>query len=334
MRALILHNAVADDAGPDEQDVLVQVEAVGDALSRLGHGVEVLGCGLDLSALAARLRSDRPDVVFNLIESLDGEGRLIHVVPSLLDSLGVPYTGCPSEALFLTSHKILAKERLQSGGLPTPPWWVLHGGTLGGGPTPGEEHGRCLVKSVWEDASLGMDDDAVIAATPEGIVTALRARRGLRGAPWFAEAYIDGREFNLSVLDGPDGPTVLPVAEMVFVDYPADKPQIVNYAAKWDEDSFEYQHTVRGFTPGDDALAIRLTNLARECWHLFGLGGWARVDFRVDAAGEPWILEINANPCLSPDGGFQAALVERGLTFTDAVERILAAALDRGELPG
>ncbi|MBK6900942.1 MAG: D-alanine--D-alanine ligase [bacterium] len=327
MRILILHNAVAADAAPDERDVLDQVAAVAASLARLGHEPAALGCDLDLPDLGNRLADARPDLVFNLVESLGGEGRLIHVAPALLDALGVRYAGCPSEALFTTSHKILAKQLLAGAGLPTPAWYELRRGRLssaGGGATA---PARCLVKSVWEDASLGMDDDAVVAADPETLRAALAARAGRPGAPWFAEAFVDGREFNLSVLDGPDGPQVLPPAELTFVDYPPDKPRIVGYAAKWDEGSFEYSHTVRTFdlAPADAPLLARLREQALACWDLFGLRGWARVDFRVDAAGEPWILEANANPCLSADAGFQAAVARAGLSFDDAVARILAA---------
>ncbi len=327
MRILILHNAVAADAAPDERDVLDQVAAIAASLARLGHEPAALGCDLDLPDLGRSLQAAAPDLVFNLVESLGGEGRLIHVVPALLDALGVRYAGCPSEAMFTTSHKILAKQLLDGAGLPTPAWYELRRDRLvaagGAAATPA----RCLVKSVWEDASLGMDDDAVVAADPECLRAALAARAGRPGAPWFAEAFVDGREFNLSVLDGPGGPQVLPPAELTFVDYPPDKPRIVGYAAKWDADSFEYSHTVRTFdlAPDDAPLSARLQDLALACWDLFGLRGWARVDFRVDAAGEPWILEANANPCLSADAGFQAAVARAGLSFDDAVARILAA---------
>ena len=68
-----------------------------------------------------------------------------------------------------------------------------------------------------------------------------------------------------------------------------------------------------------------MTALALACWHLFALRGYARVDFRVDESGEPWILEVNTNPCLSLDAGFAAAVERAGLGFADAIARILAA---------
>jgi D-alanine-D-alanine ligase len=171
-------------------------------------------------------------------------------------------------------------------------------------------------------------DDAAVVDSLGAARRALTRRAGTPGAPWFAERFVEGREFNLSVLDGPDGGVVLPAAELIFTDFPEDKPRIVGYAAKWDEDSFEYRNTTRSFdaAPVDAPLLAELALMARRCWDVFALRGWARVDFRVDRAGRPWILEVNANPCLSPDAGFAAAVGRAGLTFAGAVQRILATA--------
>jgi ribosomal protein S18 acetylase RimI-like enzyme len=138
-------------------------------------------------------------------------------------------------------------------------------------------------------------------------------------------------EFNLGMLAGPDGPEALPAAELVFRDYPAGKPKIVGYPAKWDAGSFEYLNTIRHFAdvPADAPLLEEMRRLARQCWSVFGLAGVARVDFRVDAQNRPWILEINANPCLSPDSGFAAMLKQAGIPFDRAVSRLLADAQTR-----
>ncbi len=332
MRVLILHNRVPAQAAPDELDVLVQVEAVGCALRSLGHEFEARGCDLDLAGLPLLLRELRTDVVFNLVEGLaidgqGGQGRLIHLAPGVVETQRVRLAGCPSEAIFLTAHKVLAKGLLRQAGLPTPDW--LGDGLADAAADPGMgAAARWIVKSVWEDASIGMDDSAVV----DGGATAARAelarRAGRPGAPWFAEAFVEGREFNLGLLDGPDGPTVLPPAEMTFQDYPEGKPRIVGYAAKWHEDSFEYSHTVRRFDlpPGDHALVDEMRRQALACWRLFRLRGWARVDFRVDEAGRPFILEVNANPCISPDAGFVAGLARAGIPYDEAIGRIVAAA--------
>ena len=70
---------------------------------------------------------------------------------------------------------------------------------------------------------------------------------------------------------------------------------------------------------------MELAALAFECWRLFGLRGYARVDFRVDREGRAWILEVNANPCLSADAGYMAAAAEAGLEPEEVVRRILSA---------
>jgi D-alanine-D-alanine ligase len=188
---------------------------------------------------------------------------------------------------------------------------------------------RWIIKSVWEHASIGLDEKALVAAadTPS-LPERLRQRAPQLGGNCFAEAFIEGREFNLSVLDGPQGPHVLPPAEIVFEGYADDRVKIVDYSAKWDEASYAYHHTPRRFDFGaeDQGLLQRLQTLALACWERFDLGGYARVDFRVDPAGRPWILEINANPCIAPDAGFAAAIERAGLSYDAAIRSIIAAA--------
>ena len=338
MRICILHQALSADASLDEQDVLQQVDAVGQALLRLGHRFEVHACTLDLAALDQQLTASDADLVFNLVESVEGAGRLIHLPPALLDVRQRPYTGSSAEALFVTSHKILAKERMRAAQLPTPLWLnmgcAVH--PKGSSPCADSQPRNWLVKSVWEHASVGMDDTCLLRhATPAAATRHLADFAGRMGGECFAEEFIDGREFNIGLLAGPDGPEALPPAELVFSDFPADKPRIIGYQAKWDTNSFEYQHTNRcvTFAAADKPLLDEMKRLALQCWEVFGLGGYGRVDFRVDAAGRPWILEVNTNPCLSPDAGFAAMLAQAGLTFDQAVERILVDGLRRASRP-
>lgn len=320
-RIALLHDARAAQGGPDARDVLVEAEAVADALRHLGHAPALLPVGLDLAALEERLTRLAPHVVFNLVESLDGRGRLIHVVPALLASFGWAYTGCSASAQCLTSNKLLAKRLLLGAGLPTPA--LLE---------PGADAPAWIVKSVWEHASLGLDDSSVV--TEKAAAEAARARRcAEHGGEWFAEAFVPGRELNVAVITSPSGPRVLPVAEIRFVDFPPHKPAIVGYAAKWQPASFEYRHTERSFGV-EPALAARAERLALDCWRLFGLEGYARVDLRIEEGGSPVVLEINANPCLSPDAGFAAALEAAGIDFERAVEWLLAAASSRAGREG
>jgi len=320
-RAVILHGELAADAAADDRDVLEQAAAVAHALERLGYRCQTLPLGLDMQRAAGQLALLAPEVVVNLVEGIGGDGRLIHLGPSLLDTLGLAYTGCCTEAMFATSNKLMAKRLLAAADLPTPRWLEARDRFRA---PPREADARHIVKSVWEHASIGIDGSSIVAGRD---VAATAARRTAElGGEWFAERYVDGREFNLSVLAGPAGPQVLPPAEIDFVGYGAERARIVDWRAKWDPQSYEFSHTPRRFAfPAADAgLLAELQRLALDCWRLFRLNGYARVDFRVDGAGRPWVLEVNANPCLSPDAGFQAAAAEAGLDFVAVMQRILA----------
>lgn len=335
MRVAILHNAVTAQASAADQDVLVQVDVVGQALAQLGHQATPLPVTLDLAATAHLLRQLEPDVVFNLVESLAGSDWLSGLIPALLANLSLPYTGSPIEACILSADKLLAKQRLAEAGLPTPAWLAPHwpGGPLRLHPAETEAFPRTwILKSVTEHASFGLDEDCVYRDLSQAELAERLAQHAQRlGRACFAEAYVEGREFNLSVLAGPDGPLVLRPAEIDFSAFPAGKPRVVGQRAKWEQGSFEFENTPRrfDFPPADQALLDELTRLATAAWDLFHLAGYARVDFRVDQAGRPWILEVNTNPCLSPDAGLAAALTQSGIDFPTAVQRIVDDAVRR-----
>jgi D-alanine-D-alanine ligase len=321
MNVVILHGHVPEDATKDEYDVLVQVAAVGRALHDIGFQPVPLPLTLDLAAAAAHLQQLNPVLVFNLVESVQGQGQYIHLGPTLLEGLRLPYTGATAATMFTTSNKLLTKKILASAGIPTPAWFPA----VPPFPKAEEMEGPYIIKSIWEHGSIGLDDDAVVT-TWSALQQAWQRREHHPAAPWYVERYIPGREFNLALLANFDGPELLPPAEIEFHGYPTGKVQIVGYRAKWDEESFEYQHTFRRvmFPPHDGPLLEELADLALRCWRVFELRGYARVDFRVDAIGRPWVLEVNANPCLAPDSGFMAATEQAGYEFTQVIRRIIA----------
>jgi len=320
MRVLVLHSDIPPDAPPDEQDTLIQAEAIAQALISLGHTVTKAPFSPWLKDLKALVRDNRAELLFNVVEAVEGSGYRAAEAIALFDELGIPYTGNRSEPVVTTCDKPLTKSRLADAGLPTPPWT-----------TPPEWDGidnvcPYIVKSAREDASVGIDDHAVVRGRD-----AIRARAELcakqHGGDWFAEAFIDGREFNVAVLEENGQPRVLPMAEMRFEDWPKEKPKVVGYTAKWDETSLDSTNTVRDFTwaKREPELDAQLRDLAIRAWNLFGLRGYARVDFRVDANGNPTILELNPNPCIEPEAGFGAAAREAGYDYRDLIYRIVTA---------
>jgi D-alanine-D-alanine ligase len=320
-KVVILHSDVAPDAAEDELDCLQQAEAIAQALRILNYEPSLLPFGLDLNKTIIKLKSLKPRAVFNIVETLASKGSLIYFATAILDTLRIPYTGSGTQAVFQTSNKLLAKKIMRDAGIATPDWIEQDGfGSQA-------DHAKTyIIKSSWEHASIGLDDDSLISYTSKAnILKEMNHRKEKLGGSCYAEAYIDGREFNVALISGKNDVKVLPIAEMLFQDYASDKLKIVDYKAKWDTDSFEYNNTIRNFDfPEKDAnLILALHEIALRCWDLFSLRGYARVDFRVDNNGKPWVLEINSNPCLSPDAGFAAALQQAKIKYHEAIGFII-----------
>ena len=317
MKILVLHSDIAPDAPPEEQDTLIAAEAVRAALDRRGYAVTKAAFRPDV--LAGLIELEAPALVFNLVEGVDGKGALAPQAPRLLARLHLPFTGAGADAMDLTNHKPLTKKKLRDAGLATPDWSVPPDWS-------GLDGRRWIVKSALEDGSIGLDDGCVVAGIYDVKARALDCV-GRFGGDWFAEEYVEGREFNIALLGSAHDLHILPMAEMTFADWPAGKPRIVGYGAKWDEGSSGYRHTVRRFGVEKDepVLAEKLKSACEKIWSLFHLTGFVRVDFRV-RNGEPMILEINVNPCISPDAGFAAAAEAAGLSYDDLVEAIVKAA--------
>jgi D-alanine-D-alanine ligase len=311
----ILYNQPREGALPDELDVLDQVDYVEKHLNELGIKTYRTGITNNFVNEIASLSNNKPDFVFNLVESINNKGELCYFVPALLNMHSISYSGNPLEAMFITTSKALTNKFLHNSGINNP-----------GGYSPSQFRllkpgNRYIIKPVWEDGSLGITADSVFTYEP-GYE---KKFAGFDDAHWLIEDYIDGREFNISVLKGKNGPEVMPPAEMTFNNYNGDKPKIVDFKAKWEDGSFEYANTIRKF-PGDDLdpqLMKRLISTTLKCWNVFGLKGYARVDMRIDINNNPFVIEVNANPCISPGGGFVAATEAAGYPFTEILQFII-----------
>jgi D-alanine-D-alanine ligase len=231
------------------------------------------------------------------------------------------YTGAGTSAWLDTLSKIGTKLKLEHAGLPTPVW-----SEDGSGLAP---HARYIVKPVWEHGSLGIDPASVVRGVDAARVIVERTLRW--NTEHFAEAYIEGREFAVAMMEGPQGVELLPLRETIFQGFADGQPLITDYDAKWTPGSQAYQGTPRrfGLEREEPELAAELTRLALACWDLFNLDGYARVDFRVNKDGAPFILEVNMNPCLGSDAGFAASAQETGLSYDALVGRIVEASLVR-----
>ena len=316
--AVIVHNRISDHPMPDELDVLDQVELVRASLTELGFECLIRDVGLNMYEDILQIRKLSPAFVFNLVETVFGQSELLHLVPSVLRSWQIPYTGVSDEGLFLTTRKTLAKSLMTQHGIATPDWFsvVQAVGLL----NPDKKY---IIKPVAEEGSVRLDEDAVFKGDDMLIKQKLA---GLSPQEYFVEEFIDGREFNLSITGKPGNYRVYPVAEMIFKNFPEGKARMLGYRAKWDEQSFEYRNTGRQFNTltADPGLSNALIAVALKCGEVFRLSGYFQVDFRVSSDGQPLVLEINGNPCISPDSGFMAAVERQGMNATEVIGEIIA----------
>lgn len=311
----IIYNQPGENALPDELDVLDQVNFVDANLQKLGIKTSRRGITANFMAEIDDLTEENHEFVFNLVESINNKGELCYFIPALLNLHSIPYSGNPVEAMFITTSKALTSKTLKNAGIRNPgaflpsQWKEL---------IPGNQY---IIKPVWEDGSMDITSDSVFTFAP-GIEKKLSA---YNDSHWIIEDYIDGREFNITVIPGNNGPEVLPPAEMTFRNYEEGRPKIVDFRAKWEHGTFEYENTVRIF-PGadlDQELGDRIRITAKQCWNVFGLRGYARIDMRIDKNNNPYVIEVNANPCISPDSGVVAAINAAGYPHEEVIGRII-----------
>ncbi|KAH3763614.1 D-alanine--D-alanine ligase [Pelomyxa schiedti] len=267
---------VWDSTGDEsDEDTLEEARLVADSMRTLGfHPVLCAAFSLaNLGSLQRIITSKDIQVVFNLFESFQGISSLYFVPHAILHQVcsqtGVPYTGSHLLPMYNSTNKLIAKSILSCAGIPTPKWfhkWELRkeGTTV--------STGKFIIKPVMEGSSIGITDESVV--TVESATDLLRCvesleRRLPNNASAFAEEYIDGREFNVSLIAG----KALHPAELYFVDYPPTKPTILSFPCKWNENSWEYSHCFRRYEQpsSDRELLLNLKQLALRCWEVCSL---------------------------------------------------------------
>jgi D-alanine-D-alanine ligase len=295
-------------------DILTQVEAIEKALRELGYRSVRIPFTRDVGAFIQKLKKSRAEMAINLCESLDDDPRFIGHPAAVLELLGVPFSGSPSAALMLTTDKVITKCLLRANGIKTPEYLICDDVFNF---DPHVLRFPVIVKPILQDASIGIDQESIFE--DRGRIEKEIKEFFSRFGTLLVEEYVAGREFNVSIFGYPS-PRVLPVAEIDFLAFPQGLYPIVGYRAKWDISSFEYSHTPRTF-PQDlsPVLRQRIEATAVRCFQLLMLRDYGRVDMRVDDQGQIHVLEVNANPCLSPDAGFAAAVGEAGMTYSEMV---------------
>lgn len=304
-------------------DVVLEMEA---ALTARGHQASRLVLPADPSAILRALADVQCDVIFNFVESLRGVAELEAAIRGAMSVRGIPVTGASLEGLANCLSKPRTRALLGAVGVPVPAGCVI----TGEGDDASHLPHPCIVKPAAQDASHGIDAASVCQTPEETKARALKLiGRGLGAA--LCEQYVDGREYNVSMVELVENGTrtlrTLPVAEITFDGYPEGTPRILTYAAKWEKETPEYKGSVSVEAKDlSDALRASLTKHATAAFRALGLSGYGRVDFRVDREGNPYVVDVNPNPDFSRGAGFHLAGERAGYSYEDLVEIVVRAA--------
>jgi D-alanine-D-alanine ligase len=318
VKIVLLHTS--DALGPPVDPVLEQLT---DVLRTAGHTISMLTVDKTVQPLVTALNADHPDLVFNMAEAFGGKSALESNVAALLNLLGLHYTGSSPAGLILAGDKSLTKKVLSFHGIKAPQFLTVYRGTLD---WAGDLSFPVIVKPPQEDASLGITSKSVVHDLKQ-LFEQLDSIQTEFQSPALVEQFVEGREFYVGVL-GNVNPQPLPVIELDFSKFPAGKPRIASWEAKWGEDGAgsgaEYAGTESIF-PSDISpeLEQRMQAVAVDAFQALRLRDYARIDLRVTAAEEIYVIEVNPNCYLERASEFARAAERGGYSYERLVTTII-----------
>jgi D-alanine-D-alanine ligase len=319
MRVGLLYDDISSrsHATEDELSILESLEAVDDAVCRLGHTPIWIPVPPRLDSWIDLLAQAGPDLVFNLYEGVGGDSANEVRVAGIVELLGLRMTGCTAETLGLSRRKDRVNALLRQAGLPVPDWASVQVSRR----KLYWDQFPAIVKPLAEDASIGITQESV-ARNRRELARAIDAAE--RFDRVLVQRFIEGREFNVGIV----GKTLLPINEIDFSRMPAGAWPMLSYAAKWHtgsaEDIGSEPHCPANLT---DAQRDQLNDLALQAWRVVEGRGYGRVDFRMDDDGNVFILEFNPNPDIAPPAGLVRMARANGWSYPKLIERIIGEAV-------
>ena len=335
-RVTILYNEptlpVDHPDAESEYDILYTADIVAKVLIDAGLPVSRLGITSDPAALLFGLKQQSPDVIFNLYEGMASWGNTEAFVSGILELLQIPFTGSPTQPILIGKSKPLTKQMLAGAGLPTARFFVVDQLPM----PPCDLPWPVIVKPGKEDASIGIDQGSVVT-NQEDLEERVAHIMLAYGAPVLVEQFVSGREFNVPIWDRTGTPEALPFTEILFLEQDGHDPlwPIVSFDAKWKPASRDFKATPAK-NPAEDVSAelhAKVSAICVKAYELLGCRDYGRVDLRLSPAGEPYILEVNPNPCISPLAGLAAALETAKVPYSEFILSVLRSALRRGPKP-
>ena len=304
-----------------DEDTKDSAEEVAEALSTKGAAVKLVPVGEDS---IDRIKTISSTIIFNLIEWDGLDMKLSMKAFDALDATQIPYTGSTKEAIIVCNDKAKMKAKLDQAGLPTPRWQLF---LTGEEPVRADFLFPVIVKLAREHCSVGLTKDAVVIKQEE-LFNVVKERINTFHQPVYAEEFIEGREFQVTLLEQQKGLTVLPPAEILFNTLGTNA--FLTYNSRWDEDHADYNESSVGKAKLPPSLMQMLYRISHKTFHACGFRDYSRLDIRL--RGEDiFILEANANPGLgdSDDYGMTVSYKAAGMTFADFCWEIVASCLRR-----
>lgn len=309
----------------NSSDMRTMIRRLARAMRRTGYRVTVVPLVRDLMAFQRRLRTLRPDVVFNQYDDVV-HGALYEMrLPAVVRMMGFPVTGSPALAIGLTRYKYMAASLLQGAGIPVPDCTEVLARL-----SDVNRHAwrfPLIVQPSQEHAGIGLERDSIVS-TKRALRGKVRRILEKYGQPALAQVFLPGREFNVSIIGG-RRLRVLPLAEVDYSALPPSIPPIMSYAAKWIETTPEYQKT-SVVCPAlvEPELAREISAVSLRAFRAVGAWGYGRVDIRLDAEGHPRVLEVNCNACLDEGLGLARSANRAGIAYPRLLHLIISAAFE------
>lgn len=309
----------------DKTTPMEEYDYVVEKLKSVGFNAYSLNIKDDINLLLKHLNEEKPDVIFNFIEIYKDNPRLEMNIVGIYELLGIPYTGAPAMGLANCQNKVLAKRLLSSAGIRIPHFFIVH---VKSSKYPHRLKYPLLVKPAFEDASVGIENESIVSS---GKQLRKRIEHVLKqfNQPALVEEFIEGRELNVAVM-GDKRLRVLPISEIDFSEMPDHLHNIVSYQAKWDPHHESYHKTIPICpAPLPKNIEKRAKELAFRAFKVMGCRDYARVDMRLSKNNKLYVLEVNPNPDITEGAGFMRSAQHAGMTYAQALKRIVKYALGR-----
>lgn len=301
------------------------IDTIFSALKQISNA-SVFGTDGNVEKLFSFLNLEKPDLVFNLCESVGHDASKEMCVASMYELMSINYTGSNALTLGTLLNKSRVKEILSYHKIPTPKFFVAK---LNSKKISHNLQFPLIVKPLKEDASIAIENESVVKNQTE-LFNRIKYIHTNFNQDALVEEFIDGREINVAILGNGENINVLPLSEIEMTSLPENFPKIVTYNAKWMKGTIEFENTIRVCPVNiEQKLIEKIHTIALESYEILSLRDYARVDMRIDKFGNPFVLEINPNPDLSTDAGFVAAANVFGLTYEKLIESIVNCAIER-----